>query len=305
MYEKHFNLTTSPFNAGPDPRFVYLTDALQEAMAVLAYGVTARKGFVQLTGEVGTGKTTLLNMFLQSLQKRGASTAFIFNPHLNPDDFLDLILADFGMERKSTSKSQALLLFNQKLLELYREDKLAVVLVDEAQQLSPEVLEELRLLTNLETPAHKLLQIVLCGQPELETLLDRPSLSQMRQRISLRCRTAPLTALQTAAYIAQRLRIAGAGEREIFSAESVAAVHRYAGGIPRLVNSICEQSLIEAYCDGAPRISTEIVEKIARDLGLATLTKTNSEVRPIRVSHVEEDGIAGVGRSSSVRERTI
>ena len=304
MYEKHFHLATSPFNAGPDPRFIYLTDALQEALSVLAYGVTARKGFVQLTGEVGTGKTTILNMFLQSLQTKGASTAFIFNPHVGPDDFLDLILTDFGVQRKPTTKSQALHALNQHLLSLYHADKLAVVFVDEAQQLSPDVLEELRLLTNLETPAHKLLQIVLCGQPELETLLERPSLRQLRQRIALRCRTAPLTAEQTAAYIARRLRIAGAGEREIFAADALALIDRYAGGIPRVINSLCEQSLIEAYCDGAEKVSAAVVEKTAREMGLGMVTRIVSEIRPLR-PHVDEENHSGMTKGLLSRERTV
>jgi general secretion pathway protein A len=304
MYKKHFNLTTSPFNAGPDPRFLYLTEALQEALAVLSYSVAARKGFVQLTGEVGTGKTTILNVFLQSLHAKGAATAFLFNPHLSADDLLDAILADFGIERKFSSKSKTLQQFNQQLLELYHADKLAVVFVDEAQQLSAEALEELRLLTNLETPSHKLLQIVLCGQPELEALLDRPILSQVRQRIALRCRTNPLSAEQTGEYIRQRLRIAGAGEAEIFAADAIALIHRYAAGIPRIINSLCEQSLIEAYCDGADKVDGELVEKAAREMGLGAVAKI-SEIRPVRASSMEEESYPGVTRGLLSRERML
>ena len=303
MYQDHFHLKASPFNLGPDPKFLYLTDTLREALSVLAYGVTARKGFVQLTGEVGTGKTTLLNMFLQSLQAKGAATAFIFNPHLDPDEVLDFVMADFGVEPTSTSKSRAMLQFNRWLLDLYSEDRLAVLFVDEAQQLSPAVLEELRLLTNLETPTHKLLQIVLCGQPELDALLERLSLSQLRQRITLRCRTARLSAEQTREYIAQRLRVADAGEHQIFEPDAVGLVHRFSGGIPRLINSICEQSMIESFCDGAESVRAEVIEKVAREMGLTAHVTVVPEIRTVRVPAFKKGKVAGMGKNLFARER--
>jgi general secretion pathway protein A len=303
MYEKHFNLTASPFNAGPDPKFLYMTDVVSEALSVLAYGVTARKGFLQLTGAVGTGKTTLLNIFLQWLQARDASTAFIFNPHLSPDEFLDLMLTDFGIDRKSTTKSQTMLHFNQWLLERYHADKLAVVFVDEAQQLSPAVLEELRLLTNLETPTHKLLQIVLCGQPELETLLACPSLSQLRQRITLRCRTARFTSEQTAGYIEQRLSIAGA-KTKIFLPDAVHLIHRYSNGIARLINVLCEHAMIESYCRGTEKIDAEIVERAAREAGIKALPDVDSERRDVRRAIVETDAI-GEAIAVQMAERSL
>jgi type II secretory pathway predicted ATPase ExeA len=270
MYEKHFHLSISPFALGPDPRFMYLTGTVREALAILAYGVTARKGFIQLTGDVGTGKTTLLNVFLRWLQEREASTAFIANPHVRPDEFLDIMWADLGMENDSPLKSQRMMKFNRWLLERYEADRLVVVFVDEAQQLSADVLEELRLLTNIETPCHKLLQIVLCGQPELEGLLEHASLRQLRQRITLRCRTEPFAQAQTAEYIRHRLRVAGAESTDIFSPEALRAVHRHSRGIARLINVLCEQSLIESFCDGATTVEAGIVDRAAVDIGVTT-----------------------------------
>ena len=304
MYEEHFHLTTSPFNLGPDPKFLFLTDAVREALAVLSYGVTARKGFIQLTGEVGTGKTTLLNTFLRWLEERSAATAFIFNPHLEPDEFLELMLAHFGLERDWTTKSEMMLQFNRWLLERYRANQLAVVFVDEAQQLPAETLEELRLLTNLETPTHKLLQIILCGQPELETLLARSSLSQVRQRITLRCRTVPFTAEQTKEYITQRLRTAGAPDSEIFEPEAINLIQVCSGGIARIINTLCEQSMIEAYCDEAQTISATVVEKIGREMGLSVRPK-GAEIRSVFPQHLGAEVGTGTVLGVHAVERKI
>jgi len=197
MYEAHFHLKVAPFTLNPDPRFLYVTPLVKEALATLAYGVTNRKGFVLLTGDVGTGKTTLLNVFVQWLAKNSAATAFIFNPRMEPDEFLDFMMADFGIDCDSTSKSRRMIAINQWLLNRHQKGQPAVLIVDEAQQLSENTLEELRLLTNLETPTHKLLQIVLSGQSELEKVLARPSLRQLKQRITLRCKTLPLSYIQT------------------------------------------------------------------------------------------------------------
>lgn len=268
MYEKHFNLAAPPFNVSPDPRFLYSTGTVKEALSVMAYGVNARKGFVLLTGDVGTGKTTILNIFLEWLRRRNAATAFIFNPHLEPDEFLKAMMADFGVDCSSKEKSRVLIELNRWLLERHAAGQIAVLVIDEAQQLSAEVLEELRLLTNLETPTQKLLQIVLSGQPELNDILARPSLRQLRQRITLRCKTEAFSAEQTAAYIAQRLQVAGAGTSEIFEPEAVASIHEISGGIARVINLLCEQSLIDAYCDGNRKIGRKTVECVAQEFDL-------------------------------------
>jgi general secretion pathway protein A len=168
MYKKFFGLKENPFNVNPDPRYLFLTEHTQEALACLTYGIETRKGFILLTGEVGTGKTTLVNRLLEWLQKERVSTAFVFNPRLSVSQFFDFMMADFGIPCESRQKSQVLLKLNQWLLDRYQAGERAVLIVDEAQNLSPQMLEEIRLLTNLETSTEKLLQIVLSGQPELE-----------------------------------------------------------------------------------------------------------------------------------------
>ncbi len=268
MYQKFFGLRDSPFNVNPDPRYLYLTKQTQEALAGLTYGIQNRKGFILLTGEVGTGKTTLLNQLLDWLRAQRLSTAFIFNSRLEVDQLFDFIMADFEIPCESREKSQVLLKLNAWLLDRYRAGSTAVLIIDEAQNLSTDVLEEIRLLTNLETTTQKLLQIVLSGQPELEEKLKLPQLRQLRQRITMRCRTAPLTLDETFRYVAERLRIGGANGEPIFSKEAVQAIHNYSRGIPRVVNSLCEHSLIDAYVDGVRPVPAQVVEEVAREFQL-------------------------------------
>jgi len=269
MYKKFFKLKENPFNVNPDPRYLFLTRHTQEAMACLTYGIETRKGFILLTGEVGTGKTTLLNKLLEWLHQERAATAYVFNPRLSVTQFFDFMMADFGIPCESRFKSQVLIKLNQWLLERYRAGGRAVLIVDEAQNLSPQMLEEIRLLTNLETSSEKLLQIVLAGQPELEHKLNQPELRQLRQRITLRAKTLPLTLEETQGYIAERLRIAGnQGAEELFNAEAIQAIHRYARGIPRVTNLLSEHALISAFVDQRNPVTPEIVDDAARDFGL-------------------------------------
>src|SRR5579862_7364650 len=232
MYQRFFNLRESPFNVNPDPRYLFMTRQIQEALAGLTYGIQNRKGFILLTGEVGTGKTTLVNRLLDWLRGQRVATAYIFNSQLQVNHLFDFIMADFEIPYESREKSQVLLRLNQWLLERYRAGETAVLIVDEAQNLSSELLEEIRLLTNLETSTEKLLQIVLAGQPELEEKLTDPQLRQLRQRITLWAKTRPLTLLETHGYIKERLRIAGSSGDEIFSPAAIEIVHRHARGIP-------------------------------------------------------------------------
>src|ERR1700723_3595049 len=247
MYKSFFGLKENPFNVNPDPRFLFLTQQIEEALAGLMYGIQTKKGFITLTGEVGTGKTTLINRLLEWLHERRVRTAFLFNSRMNTNQLFDFILAEFGIPCESRSKSQQLMSLNQWLLDRYSAGETTVLIVDEAQNLTYPVLEEIRLLTNLETSTEKLLQIVLSGQQELEEKLMLPQLRQLRQRIMLRCKTTPLTKEQTHDYIAERLRIAGASGEVIFSPKSVAMVHKFSVGIPRVINLLCEHSLINAY----------------------------------------------------------
>ncbi len=268
MYQRFFGLREGPFNVNPDPRYLYLTRYIQEALAGLTYGIQNRKGFILLTGEVGTGKTTLLNRLLDWLRGQRVATAFIFNSRLEVNHLFDFMMADFEIPCESRDKSQVLLRLNHWLLERYRAGETAVLIVDEAQNLSPEVLEEIRLLTNLETSTEKLLQIVLTGQPELEEKLKLPQLRQLRQRITLRCHTSALSLEETFGYIAERLRIAGATGEPIFSKEAIQTVHLYSRGIPRVVNLLCEHSMINAYVDSLRPVPAHLVEEVAREFQL-------------------------------------
>ncbi len=268
MYKEYFGLRANPFNVNPDPRYLFLTRHTEEALACLTYGIQSRKGFVLLTGEVGTGKTTLINKLLEWLRLQQVATAFIFNSRLNVTQFLDFMMADFQIPCESRLKIQILLRLYNWLLDRYRAGETAVLIVDEAQNLSDEVLEEIRLLTNLETFTEKLLQIVLVGQPELEQKLRQPNLRQLRQRLTLRAKTHPLTLEETQAYVAQRLRIAGANGQPIFDPEAVTLVHRFSGGIPRVINLLCEHALVSTFVDQQKTVAPSVIEAVARDFDL-------------------------------------
>jgi general secretion pathway protein A len=275
MYKDFFGLKANPFNVNPDPRYLFLTRHTEEALACLTYGIQSRKGFVLLTGEVGTGKTTLLNKLMEWLRVQQVATAFIFNSQMNVPQFLEYMMADFGIPCDSKSKSQVLLKLYNWLLDRYRAGETAVLIVDEAQNLSDEVLEEIRLMTNLETFTEKLLQIVVVGQPELEQKLKQPNLRQLRQRLTLRAKTHPLTLEETRAYVAQRLRIAGSNGQQIFDPEALAVIHRYSAGIPRVVNLICEHCLVSAFVDHEKVIRSSVVEAVARDFDLGETSISN------------------------------
>jgi general secretion pathway protein A len=276
MYQRFFGLRESPFNVNPDPRYLFMTAQIQEALAGLMYGIQNRKGFILLTGEVGTGKTTLLNRLLDWLRGQRVATAYIFNSRLEVNHLFDFMMADFDIPCESREKSHVLLRLNQWLLERYRAGETAVLIIDEAQNLSDEVLEEIRLLTNLETATEKLLQIVLTGQPELEEKLKRPQLRQVRQRITISCRTKALTIEETFGYVGERLRIAGVNGEPVFSKEAIEMVHLYSRGIPRVVNLLCEHSMINAYVDSMRPIPARLVEDVAREFNLDEMAPTAS-----------------------------
>jgi type II secretory pathway predicted ATPase ExeA len=274
MYKSFFQLKDSPFNVNPDPRYLVITNQIEEALTGLMYGIQTRKGFITLTGEVGTGKTTLVNRLLDWLHHKRARTAFLFNSRMNTNQLFDFILAEFDIPCDSRSKSQQLMSLNHWLLDRYRAGETAVLIIDEAQNLTFPVLEEVRLLTNLETSTDKLLQIVLSGQPELEDKLRLPQLRQLRQRIMLRCKTAAFTKEQTHEYIAERLRIAGADSQPIFTREAIDVVHLYSLGIPRVINLLCEHALVNAYAEQRRPVLPKAVEEVAHEFQL-------DEVEPI------------------------
>ena len=287
MYKSFFGLRVLPFGASPDPRFLYMMPQIREALACLQYGIAARKGFVVMTGEVGTGKTTLLKTVLSTFSKDRVSSAFVFNPRLDVLDFFEFLLSDFGIPPRTRTKSGMLLQLNRWLVERFRDRGLCVIVVDEAQNLSWELLEEIRLLTNLETSSEKLLQIVLSGQPELEETLRNPRVRQLRQRISIWCRTQPLTGDQTQAYIVERLRIAGASQ-PAFSPEAAQLVHHYSKGIPRVINLICENAMISAYVEQIKPIPARIVESVCIELDL---DQQPFVISPMALSGFPEDAL--------------
>jgi general secretion pathway protein A len=268
MYQAFFGLKEDPFRVNPDPRYLYLTPNTQEALTSLAYGIRCRYGIIVMTGEVGTGKTTLLHALLDGLRQVRAATAFLFNPRLSVDGLIASLMQDFGIPCNSQLKHEALAQLNRWLLDRFHAGQMAVLLIDEAQHLSTEALEEIRLLTNLETATEKLLQIVLSGQPELEEKLRYTQLRQLRQRITIRCRTTTLTAEETQGYILKRLEIAGANDEPIFSPEALASVHMYSLGIPRVVNLLCQHSLIHAFADQVRPVTVAHVAQVAREFEL-------------------------------------
>jgi type II secretory pathway predicted ATPase ExeA len=265
MYKHFFGLRENPFNVNPDPRYLFLTPQTQEALDGLTYGIRARKGLILLTGEVGTGKTTLINRLLDWLRQKQTPTAFIFNSQLEVSHLFDFMLADFGVPFDSRLSGNALMRLNQWLFERYRAGETPVLIIDEAQGLPNYVLEAVRMLLNLETSREKLLQIVLAGQPELEERLERFDLRQIKQRIALRCKTTPLTLEETHYYVQARLDIAGANAKPIFASQAMDAVHFYSRGIPRVMNLLCEHALISAYVENVELVPARMVVEVARE----------------------------------------
>jgi general secretion pathway protein A len=289
MYLQHFGLIRSPFEMTPDPAFLYLGEAHQEGLATLVYGVRARKGFVMLTGEVGTGKTTLLHALLSQLDPN-TQAAFVFNPRLEALDFFRLLFDEFGIETKCASKAEYLIALNKFLIERLERDHPTLLIVDEAQNLSSDMLEEIRLLSNLETPSSKLIQIMLVGQPELEEKLARQELRQLRQRIVLRFRLRPFEQDETEHYVEERLRLAGYTGKGLFKRGALRRLHALTGGIPRLLNVVCDGSLLLAYSRGQAMIDVDEVDEVAGDLGL--------------VAAGEQGGTSGpTGRKTTWRRR--
>lgn len=271
MYKSFFHLTRNPFDLTPDPSCFVSTKRHNEALAALYYGVRWHKGFVVVTGEVGTGKTMLLRCLLRLLREsKDVAYAYVFNGRLSPTEFLQYILSDFGLPACGKNKSELLLDLGQFLVARGAKRLTTVLIIDEAHHLSDDILEEIRLLSNLETTDEKLLQIVLVGQPELDEKLDSLGLRQLKQRIALRAKLGPLDAAETRDYIMQRLQIAGADLSldPIISTETMAAVHRHSQGLPRLINTLCENALIAAYAKQSPVVTPDLVEDIALEFRL-------------------------------------
>jgi general secretion pathway protein A len=267
MYLAFFGLAERPFSITPDPRYLYLGAHHADALAHLLYGINGAGGFIQLTGEVGTGKTTTIRSLL-ARTPAGADIALVINPRLSALEFLQTICEELGIEIPARGMANARTLvglLNRHLLATHAAGRRAVLIVDEAQNLTVDVLEQLRLLTNLETATQKLLQIILIGQPELRTLLDRTDLRQLAQRITARYHLQPLAGDETAAYVRHRLRIAGA-TRELFRPAALRAVHRLSGGVPRLINVICDRALLGSYTEDRREITAALVRRAAAEV---------------------------------------
>jgi general secretion pathway protein A len=269
MYKRFYGLTRNPFELSPDPYFYYPTPLHNEAFATLNYCVVRRKGFVVVTGEVGTGKTLLMRCLLDALNRNQIASALVNNPRLSVSEFLAYLLNDLRLPITGT-KGEMLSQLNDYLLLRSQRGTTTVLIVDEAHLLSWELLEEMRLLTNFETSQHKLLQIVLVGQPELDRKIDSDELRQLKQRIAMRCRLEPLGLKELRGYIRRRLERAGATSHgvTIFSDEAIETIHRLCCGIPRLANTLCENSLISGYGRQAKQVTPDIVREVAADLRL-------------------------------------
>jgi general secretion pathway protein A len=280
MYKSYFKLSRNPFDLLPDPVCFVPTERHNEALASLYHGVRQHKGFVVLTGEVGTGKTLLLRCLLGLLKgSRDVAYAYLYNGRLAPTEFLQYILADFEIPTAGKSKSELLLDLGRFLASRGARKMTTVLIVDEAHLLSPEILEEVRLLSNLETTEDKLLQILLVGQPELDEKLDSFELRQLKQRIAVRTQLGALTAEETKRFIQKRLQIAGRDPHAIplFPDDTLATVHCYSQGLPRLINTICENSLMAAYAQRLPYVTPEVVEQVAKEFRLDSVTSLGSE----------------------------
>ncbi len=276
MYKQFYGLRDIPFSLAPDPRYLFRTESLLEVFANLQYGIENGKGLVVVTGEVGTGKTTILRSMLQSLD-RSVLAAYIFNPLLSTEDFFDLLGSEFRL-RSQTSKATMLRMFGYVLMSRHAQGLRTVLVVDEAHLLPRHLLEEIRLLSNFETNRDKLLQVVLCGQPELHDLLAQPELRQLKQRVSLKCSIKPLSARETAEYIHWRLRVAGARDENIFEPEAIRIIHQFSGGIPRIINNICDNALLNGFGEESPRVTASIVSDVIMELDLMPMEATSMQM---------------------------
>jgi general secretion pathway protein A len=275
MYNPFFGLRENPFNLSPDPSFLFRSPQHEEALANLIYGVQSRKGFIALTGEVGTGKTTLLECLRDHLAGHNIAFAFLFNSQISRAEFFEMVAYDFALPGTKFTKTEVLFALNNMLLERARSGNTTALIIDEAHNLEWDVLEEVRLLGNLENRHGKLLQIILAGQPELDAKLDAPKFRQLKQRIALRCSLNALTLEETISYIGYRLAHSGLPEQRIFSPQVIAQIHGYTGGIPRLINLVCDNALLSAFAGSSHTVTPGMITEVAKDLRLAPVSRVS------------------------------
>ncbi|HXY54430.1 MAG TPA: XrtA/PEP-CTERM system-associated ATPase [Nitrospirota bacterium] len=279
MYEAFFNLKTKPFELVPNPDFLYMSRSHKRAMYYLYYGVKERAGFILLSGEVGSGKTTLISDLINRIDAN-INLSRVFNTKVNSHQLIAMINTDFGLDVKGKDKVDMLNELNDYLIEQHARGNNSVLIIDEAQNLKPDLLEEIRMLSNLETDTAKLLQIILVGQPEIRDLLARPELRQLRQRISISCRINPLTRLETEEYILHRLEVAGNREAVIFSDGCMDVIFKYCKGIPRLVNIMCDYLLLTAFIEEKKTVDASMVRDIVEDLDFENLYWGSKQPEP-------------------------
>jgi len=281
MYKEFYRLRLNPFEMTPDPSFLFLTRRHQEALMALYYGVHRRKGFVVLTGDVGTGKTLLIRCLLRMLKDSEIACAYVFNSRLSTLDFLHYVATEFGLAVSGKTKGEVLQDLRKHLIERHQKNLTNMIVVDDAQGLSIKLLEEIRLLTNLETEQEKLLQILLVGQPELDEKLDSFELRQLRQRIALRSHLEPLDLEETGGYIRHRLQLAGAPAEacDLFAEETIARIYRHSRGVARLINTVCESALVTAFARQLTSVPPEIIDEVAYDLRLGVASSPRPERR--------------------------
>ena len=268
MYNAFFGFTGNPFSLSPDPGFLYRSVQHEEALANLIYGVQSRKGFIVLTGEVGTGKTTMLECLRDFLEAQFIEFAFIFNSRITTEQFFEMIAYDLDLRCPRTSKTEVLFALNHLLIQQANEGRTTVLIVDEAHNLEWDVLEEIRLLGNMENRRGKLLQIILAGQPELERKLDSPNLRQLKQRVVLRSNLRPFEEAETAEYISSRLEKVGMQSQTVFPAELISEIHRRSEGIPRLINAICDNLLLTAFALESKFATMHMLDEVSGDMHL-------------------------------------
>lgn len=269
MYERFYGLSERPFDLTPNPRFLYLTARHREALSNLRYGITGRKGVTLLTGEAGTGKTTLIRATLEQQQDRSVHIATVSNPTLSRSEFHEFLAVAFGLSpNAATSKSRFLFELDRLLTYRQERNEITALIIDESQSLPDELLEEVRLLANYETSTEKLLPVLLVGQPELADRLNRTELRQLKQRIALRCILTPLSLRETAAYIGTRLRIAGGDIAQVFTRDAVAAIHECSGGVPRTISVICDNALVSGMALDRRPVDRSVVLEVCEDFRL-------------------------------------
>lgn len=288
IYNAYFGFRENPFNISPDPEFLYRSPQHEEALANLIYGVRSRKGFIVLTGEVGTGKTTMLECLRDYLDSQRIEFAFIFNSRLTPEQFFEMMAFDFDLPCNRKSKTDVLFALNSLLLQQADRGRTCVLIVDEAHNLEWDVLEEIRLLGNLENRQGKLLQIILAGQPELDRKLDAPNLRQLKQRIVLRCSLDALGPDEAAAYVNSRLARAGMPNQQVFSPEVLEEVYRRSRGIPRLINLLCDNLLVTAFAMEQRTATIEMLDEVCHDLRLEWPGSLRDRRSRARYAHNEE-----------------